>query len=89
MQREKIIGEQWLVDLLKGKNILIFFSLKRIQYLKINSSIEGCPLWWVCEHDWKERIDRGTIKNYPFLHTKRGSFNLVRLDMPLFEFYLT
>ncbi len=89
MQREKNIGEQWLVDLLKGKNILSFFSLKRIQYLKINNSIEGYPIWWVCEHDWKERIDRSTIKNYPFLHTKGGSFNLVRLYMPFFEFYLT
>jgi hypothetical protein len=89
MQGKTIIGEQWLVDLLKGKNILSFFCLKRIQYLKIDSNIEGCPIWWVCEHHWKEGIDRGTVKNYPFLHTKGGSFNLVRLYMPLFEFYLT
>jgi hypothetical protein len=87
VQGENIIGEQWLVDLLKGKNILSFFNLKRIQYLKINSSIESCPIWWVCEHHWKEGIDRSTVKNYPFLRTKGSSFNFVRPT--LFEFYLT
>jgi hypothetical protein len=54
------------VDVLKGKNRLSLFSLKRIQYLKINNSIEGCPIWWVYEHHWKEGIDRSIVKNYPF-----------------------
>jgi hypothetical protein len=77
------------MDLLKGKNTLSLFSLKRIQYLKINSSIEGCPIWWVCEHSWTKGINRGIVENYPFLHTKGGPFDLVRPYTPLFEFYLT
>jgi hypothetical protein len=61
--------EQWLVNLLKGKEILDLFSLKRVKYVKITSCNEGYPIRWVCEHHWKEGIDRRTLEDCAFKPT--------------------
>jgi hypothetical protein len=59
----KKAAEQWLVNLLKGKDILDLFSLRKVQYVKITSCSESYPIRWVCEHHWKEGIERGTLEN--------------------------
>ncbi|KAH8966290.1 hypothetical protein BDL97_03G018100 [Sphagnum fallax] len=65
----KKAAEQWLVNLLKGKEILDLFSLRRVKYVKITSCNEGYPIRWVCEHHWKEGIERGTLENCAFKPT--------------------
>ncbi len=62
----KKAAEQWLVNLLKGKEILDLFSLRRVKYVKITSCNEGYPIRWVCEQHWKEGRERGTLENCPF-----------------------
>jgi len=65
----KKAAEQWLVNLLKGKDILDLFSLKRVKYVKRQNCNEGYPIRWVCEQHWKEGIDRGTIEDCAFKPT--------------------
>jgi hypothetical protein len=65
----KKAAEQWLVNLLKGKEILDLFSLRRVKYVERRSCSDGYLIRWVCEHHWKEGIDRGTLENYPFKPT--------------------
>ncbi|KAH8966296.1 hypothetical protein BDL97_03G018400 [Sphagnum fallax] len=65
----KKVAEQWLVNLLKGKEILDLFSLKRVKYVKRQNCNEGYPIRWVCEQHWKEGIDRGTIEDCAFKPT--------------------
>jgi hypothetical protein len=65
----KKAAEQWLVNLLKGKEILDLFSLRRVKYVKITSCNEGYPIRWFCEHHWKEGIERGTLEDYAFKPT--------------------
>ncbi|CAM6049456.1 unnamed protein product [Sphagnum compactum] len=65
----KKAAEQWLVNLLKGKEILDLFSLKRVKYVKIRDCNEGYPIRWVCEHHWKEGMERGTIEDCAFKPT--------------------
>ncbi|CAK9220618.1 unnamed protein product [Sphagnum troendelagicum] len=65
----KKAAEQWLVNLLKGKEILDLFSLKRVKYVKRQNCNEGYPIRWVCEQHWKEGIDRGTIEDCAFKPT--------------------
>ncbi len=62
----KKAAEQWLVKLLKGKEILDLFSLRRVKYVKITSCNEGYPIRWVCERHWKEGIERSTLEIFPF-----------------------
>ncbi len=61
--------EQWLVNFLKGKEILDLFTLRRVKYVKITNCNEGYPMQWVCEHHWKEGIKRGTLEDYAFKPT--------------------
>jgi hypothetical protein len=65
----KKAAEQWLVNLLKGKEILDLFTLRRVKYVKITSCSEGYPIRWVCEQHWKEGIERGTLENCAFKPT--------------------
>jgi hypothetical protein len=65
----KKVAEQWLVNLLKGREILDLFSLKRVRYVKIRNCNEGYPIRWVCEHHWKEGIERHTLEDYAFKPT--------------------
>jgi hypothetical protein len=65
----KKAAEQWLVNLLRGKEILDLFSLKRVKYVQIRNCNEGYPIRWVCEQHWKEGIDRGTIEDCAFKPT--------------------
>ncbi len=65
----KKVAEQWLVNLLKGKEILDLFSLKRVKYVKIKNCNEGYPIRWVCEHHWKEGIEKGTLEDCAFKPT--------------------
>jgi hypothetical protein len=65
----KKAAEQWLVNLLKGKEILDLFSLKRVKYVKKHNCNEGYPIRWVCEQHWKEGIERGTIEDCAFKPT--------------------
>jgi hypothetical protein len=65
----KKAAEQWLVNLLKGKEILDLFSLRRVKYVKIRNCDEGYPIRWVCEHHWKEGIERGIMEDCAFKPT--------------------
>ncbi|CAM6056760.1 unnamed protein product [Sphagnum tenellum] len=65
----KKAAEQWLVNLLKGKEILDLFSLRRVKYVKITSYNEGYPIRWVCEQHWKEGMERGTLEDCAFKPT--------------------
>ncbi|KAH9567131.1 hypothetical protein CY35_03G015000 [Sphagnum magellanicum] len=65
----KKAAEQWLVNLLKGKEILDLFTLRRVKYVKITSCSEAYPIRWVCEQHWKEGIERGTLENCAFKPT--------------------
>jgi hypothetical protein len=65
----KKVAEQWLVNLLKGKEILDLFNLRRVKYVKITSCNEGYPIRWVCEHHWKEGMERGTLEDCAFKPT--------------------
>jgi hypothetical protein len=65
----KKAAEQWLVNLLKGREILDLFSLKRVRYIKIRNCNEGYLIRWVCEHHWQEGIKRGTLEDCPFKPT--------------------
>ncbi len=59
----KKAAEQWLVNLLKGKEILDLFGLRRVKYVKIKNCSEGYPIRWVCEQHWKEGIKIGTLED--------------------------
>jgi hypothetical protein len=59
----KKAAEQWLVNLLKGKEILDLFGLRRVKYVKIKNCSEGYPIRWVCEQHWKEGRERGTLED--------------------------
>jgi hypothetical protein len=61
----KKVAEQWLVNLLKGKEILELFNLRRVKYVKIKNCSEGYPIWWVCDHHWKEGKNN-TLEDCPF-----------------------
>jgi hypothetical protein len=65
----KKAAEQWLVNLLKGKEILDLFSLRRVKYVKIKNCSEGYPIRWVCDHHWKKGKKRGTLEDCPFKPT--------------------
>ncbi|CAM6032727.1 unnamed protein product [Sphagnum compactum] len=65
----KKAAEQWLVNFLKGKEILDLFTLRRVKYVKITNCNEGYPIRWVCEHHWKEGIERGTLEDCAFKPT--------------------
>ncbi len=65
----KKAAEQWLVNLLKGKEILDLFSLKRVRYVKIRNYNEGYPIRWVCEHHRTEGRNGGTLEDYAFKPT--------------------
>jgi hypothetical protein len=65
----KKAAEQWLVNLLKGKEISDLFSLKRVKYMKRRNCNEGYPIRWVCEHHWNEGKERGTMEECAFKPT--------------------
>jgi hypothetical protein len=65
----KKAAEQWLVNLLKGKEISDLFSLKRVKYMKRRNCNEGYPIRWVCEHHWNEGKERGTMEDCAFIPT--------------------
>ncbi len=65
----KKVAEQWLVNLLKGKEILDLFSLKRVKYAKMKNYSEGYRIRWVCDHHWEKGKNRGTLEDCPFKPT--------------------
>jgi hypothetical protein len=65
----KKAAEQWLVNLLKGKEIFDLFNLRRVKYVKIKNCSEGYPIRWVCDHHWKEGSMKGTLEDCPFKPT--------------------
>jgi len=60
------VATQWLVDFLKGKNILKLFGLSRVRYLKMDSRHgDFSPIRWVCLHHRKEGLKNGTLEDCP------------------------
>jgi hypothetical protein len=65
----KKAAEQWLVNLLKGKDILDLFRLRRVKYVTKSSCNETPCIRWVCEQHWKEGRERGTLEDCAFKPT--------------------
>ncbi len=58
------VATQWLVDFLRGKNILKLFDLNRVRYLKMdNSHGDLSTIRWVCSHHRKKGLENGTLKD--------------------------
>jgi len=63
---EHKVATQWLVDFLRGKNILKLFGLNRVRYVKMDSSHgDLSTIRWVCSHHRKKGLENGTLKDYP------------------------
>jgi hypothetical protein len=63
---EHKVATQWLVDLLRGKDIFKLFGLSRVRYLKMDSSHEDLStIRWVCLHHKKKGLENGTLKVCP------------------------
>jgi hypothetical protein len=60
------VATQWLVDFLRGKDILKLFGLSRVRYLKVDSSHgDLSTIRWVCSHHKKKGLENGTLENCP------------------------
>ncbi|KAH8934832.1 hypothetical protein BDL97_18G105100 [Sphagnum fallax] len=58
------VATQWLVDFLRGKNILKLFDLNRVRYLNMdNSHGDLSTIRWVCSHHRKKGLESGTLKD--------------------------
>ncbi len=63
---EHKVATQWLVDFLRGKDILKLFGLSRVRYLKMDSSHgDLSTIRWVCSHHRKKGLKNGTLKDCP------------------------
>jgi hypothetical protein len=60
------VATQWLVDFLRGKDILKLFGLSRVRYLQMDSSHgDLSTIRWVCSHHKKKGLENGTLENCP------------------------
>jgi hypothetical protein len=63
---EHKVATQWLVDFLRGKDILKLFGLSRVRYLQMDSSHgDLSTIRWVCSHHKKKGLENGTLENCP------------------------